>query len=223
MLGFGKNKKTTVAPDAQEEPAPKAPEPDKKKRVFRKWVFILLVSLVTAGAAASVVYILYLTPKGPGGKTRAYKPVQLSHVHLPEEMIQFSFEYFPDLFDLMVTYDTQMNLFDREIDRIDGIARKYPDQKKIADTEKKVWEKARNALEKAFLKIEKPVKETYVLFRVNREQGLVQIQTQNRELTEMARTALIPARALTRKSNLNKPVPQGMIKGTIDNLKKKFL
>ena len=223
MLGLGKKKKDTDAPDTQKSSTPTAPEKKKKTRVSKKWMFIILASLVAVGAAAYAVFALYLTPKDQGRPVTAYKPIPLNHVQLPEEMIQFSFEYFPDLFDLLVTYDHEMDVFDLEIARIEGIAQTYPDQKKIADKEKKVWEKARNNVQKAFLKIEKPVKEIYVLFCVNKEQGLVQIQARNKELTELARTALTPAQELTRKSNSNKKAPQGMINATIDKLKKKFL
>ena len=95
--------------------------------------------------------------------------------------------------------------------------------KELAEKEKKVWEKAKTALQKSFLKIEAPVKDTYVLFQVNKELGLARIEEKKTELSELAKTALEPAQELTRKINSSVEAPQGFIKGTIYKLKKKFL
>ncbi len=102
-------------------------------------------------------------------------------------------------------------------------AQQYPDQIKITNKEKKVWEKAKKGLQKAFLKIEKPVKETYVLFRVNNKLGLSQIEAKRKELNELTLTALTTAQELTQKLEPIEKVPKGIIKGTIYKLKKKFL
>jgi hypothetical protein len=112
---------------------------------------------------------------------------------------------------------------DKEIARIDAIAKKYPEQGKIAEKEKAALEKAKINLQKGFLKIEKPVKEIYVLFRVNPEQAMIQINEKNKELTELAGAALAPARELTQKIPSEEAPPQGLIKGTLYKLKKKFL
>jgi len=243
MLGFGKKKKTakkdkekTAAskkaeetkkdkdePEAQDTPDEKAPAKKKKKRFSKKRLLIILLVLIAVGASSYVVYTLYFTKKNPGSQKATYTILELNHINLPEEMLKFSFEYFPDLYAAMITFNSEINLFDNEIARIDAIAQKYPDQKKIAAKEKKTWEKAKAALQKVFLKIEKPVKATYVLFRVNKDQGLAQIEDKNKELTELAQTALTAAQELTKKLKPIENVPQGLIKGSIYKLKKKFL
>ena len=245
MLGFGKKKKKakkdkakaseTDLPKAEEkgkdtdEPDPqnasdkKAPAKKKKKRFSKKRLFIILLVLIAVGASSYIVYTLYFGSKDSTSQKAVYEKIELNHINLPEEMLKFSFYYFPDLYAAMITFNSEINLFDNEIARIDAIAQTYPDQKKIADKEKKIWEKSKKGLQKVFLKIEKPVKETYVLFRVNKEQGLFQIEAKNKELTELAQSALTAARELTQKLKSNENIPQGFIKGNIYKLKKKFL
>lgn len=244
MLGFGKKKKKETreedvsqtelpgekketsdrdAPDTPVAPGKKTPPEKKKKQVSKKMMFTLLLLLIAVGASAWVVYSFYLAPTSASDRKKIYTKIELNHVGLPEEMLKFSFDYFPDLYFSLVAYNNEINLFDREIARIDAVAQKYPDQRKIADKEKKAWEKSRTTLEKAFLKIEKPIKETYVLFRVNRELGLARIDASNKELTDLARSALISAQEQTQKLKSNPTVPQGLVKGTLYKLKKKFL
>lgn len=184
---------------------------------------IALLVLIAVGVSSYIVYTLYFTPKDPTTQNATYEKVELKHINLPEEMLRFTFDYFPDLYAAMIIFNSEINLFDKEIARIDAIAQKYPDQKKIADKERKTWEKAKNTLQKTFLKIEKPVKATYVLFRVNKEQGLAQIEIKSKELTELAQSALTLAQELTQKLKSKEAVPKGFIKGNIYKLKKKFL
>ncbi len=249
MLGFGKKKKKDKEeakasekglteeqekeeskndPDTQDElgtnkSGETKPEKKKRKLPSKKLIIIILLVLIAVGASSYVVYNLYFTPKGPNSQNAIYNKVELKHVNLPEEMLRFTFDYFPDLYTALIIFNSEINLFDQEIARIDAIAQKYPDQRKIADKEKKIWEKSKNTLQKSFLKIEKPVKATYVLFRVNKEQGLSQIKAQSKELTQLAQSALTPAQELTQKIKSRKVVPKGFIKGNIYKLKKKFL
>ncbi len=245
MLGFGKKKDKNKAEDNKKSSQKESPEqsaekttgetpggedipeqnpspPKKKKRFSKRLILMLVLVLAAVGGACFVVYFFYFAPQGRDSKAN-YTKIQLEHVNLPEEMLRFSFDYFPDLYGSLIVYNRQMKLIDGEIARIDILAQKYPEQIKIAQKEKKVWEKAKAALEKAFLKIEKPVKDAYVLFRVNRELGLARIEEKSSELTELAATALAPALELTDRLKSTDEAPQGFIKGNIYKLKKKFL
>ena len=244
MLGFGKKKKKDKEktktsekdlPEEQEndesrdeadtldDPEKTKPEKKKKKRFSKKLIIIVLLVLMAIGGSSYIVYTLYFNPKNYSSQNAIYGKLELKHINLPEEMLKFSFDYFPDLYPALIIYNSEMNLFDQEIARIDAIAQKYPDQKKIADKEKKTWEKAKDTLQKSFLKIEKPVKATYVLFRVNKEQGLSQIEVMSEEMTQLAHSALASAQELTQRLKSNEAVPKGFIKGNIYKFKKKFL
>jgi flagellar basal body-associated protein FliL len=245
MLGFGKKKKQ----EAEEKEAIATPPPEpakknagekgknqaqesavveeaplekKKKFITKKRIFILLMVLGAIGASSFLIYTLYFTQKGPGN--RVYQKIALPHVKLPQEMLTFSFNHFPDLYDSLVNFNTQITLFNREIQRIDAIGQRYPEQKKITDTEKKVLEKGKNVLLKTFSKLEKPIKEIYVLFQVDDAQGLARIEEKEQELTDMAQAALEAAQEQTKRIKAHAPqAPKGIFQGTLYKLKKKFL
>ncbi|MCP4721863.1 MAG: hypothetical protein GY860_20575, partial [Desulfobacteraceae bacterium] len=191
------------------------------KLITKKRIFILLLVLGVIGVSSFLAYTLFFKEKGP---ETIYNKIQLAHVKLPEEMLKFSFNHFPDLYFSLVNFNTEVILFDRELARIEAIAQKYPEQQKITDSEKKVLEKGKNTLKKAFLKLEKPIKEIYVLFQVNETQGLAQIKEKEKELTENAQTALKAAQEQIQKIKAREPqVPEGIFQGTLYKLKKKFL
>ncbi len=180
--------------------------------------------LIAVAVSGFVVYKFWFSAKPDAEDVKpVYTKLELTHVDLPEEMVKFSFDHFPQLYEALITFNREMELFEAEIARIDEIAAQYPDQKKIADKEKKIWVKTKETLKKSFIKIEKPVKETYVLFRVNQETGLLSIREKNKELTAAAQAALIPAQEMTQKLKQVETAPDGLIQGTIYKLKKKFL
>ncbi len=245
MLGFGKKKKKDAEEDSTPAAIPEKPEkgkkapkkgkgqddsvitepvaaPKKKKRFSIKKILFVFLVLGAIGAAGFFVYSTYFTEPDPN--QRIYSPVALPHVNLPQEMLKFSFDHFPEVYDSLVIFNNEVNLFDREIQRIDTIAAQYPEQKKIADSQKKVWEKGKTTLKKEFLKLEKPIKETYVLYRVNQVQGQTRIQERSKDLSDIAQAALDTAQEQTAPLKAMAPkAPEGLIKGTLFNLKKKFL
>ncbi len=249
MLGFGKKKKKKDKEESSKETPAKA-KPDqkkqadgigtagdkdksksdskKKKKSFLKklpikLIFIIMLVLIAVGASGYVVYSMYFTSDDPLDPDAKYKAVELEHINLPVEMMEFTFKNFRQLYISMIDVNKEINLLNSEIDRIDAIAKKYPDQKKIADKEKKIWEKVKKTLEKTIIKIETPIKKLYVLVSVNREQGMAQIEEKRDELREIALNALKSANEKTLKLKPKDKVPAGFIKGNIYKLKKKFL
>lgn len=236
MLGFLKKSKKEKTDKASEKASPdkngQPPEAEgqdakpekkpKKKFSIKKLIFILLMLAAIVGAGFTV-YLLYFSGGGSDDQPPPYKHVMLNHVKLPKEILEFSFHHLPDLYTALVAYNNEIIVLDAEIARIQAIGTQYPDQKNIADKETKVWEKTRTGLEKSFLKIEKTVKETYVLFRVNQEQGLAVVKETALELAKTANDALTPVQEMTQKIKTVDDVPEGLIQGTIYKIKKKFL
>ncbi|MCF6247640.1 MAG: hypothetical protein L3J69_09790 [Desulfobacula sp.] len=216
------NKKTTTEESGQE--SGKDPgKPVKQKRFPIKLILTLLLVLLAVCVSAFVVYKFWFLPKQSEDMAPVYKKLELAHINLPDEMLEFCFDNFPDLYTAMRQFNREIDLFEKEIERIEQISLTYPDQKKISEKEKKSWIKAKDTLKKTFLKVEKPVKETYVLFRVNKKSGFVQIDEKRKELTQIAQSALVPAQKMTKKLKQIEVVPEGLIKGTLYKLKKKFL
>ncbi|MFH2058686.1 MAG: hypothetical protein ABIJ59_07285 [Pseudomonadota bacterium] len=218
-------KKGSKDKEPQENELKKEPKVKKKKKISIKLILIIFLVLAAIGGAGFAAYTFFLAPKNSEAQApvQKYKKIELKNLQLPEELLKFSFDYLPDVYSALVTYNNEVILLDAEIKRIDAIGLQYPEQKKIADKEKKIWEKTRAGLEKTFLKIQKPVKEIYVLFRVNKEQGLAQIETRHAELAQLANTALAPVQELTRKLKTEEQVPEGLINSTLYKIKKKFL
>jgi len=249
MLGFGKKKnKKDKEESSKETPAKAKPDqkneadntdtaddkgkskadPKKKKKSFLKkipvkLIFIIILVLSAVGASGYVVYSIYFISEDPLAPDAKYKAVELEHINLPVEMMEFTFKNFRGLYLSMIDVNKEINLLNSEIDRIDAIAKKYPDQKKIADKEKKFWEKVKKTLEKIIIKIETPIKKLYVLVSVNPEQGMAQIADKRDDLSEIAANALKSANEKTLKLKPKDKVPDGFIKGNIYKLKKKFL
>ncbi|MCP4114391.1 MAG: hypothetical protein GY737_03110 [Desulfobacteraceae bacterium] len=232
MLGKKKKKETKSdkAPEAKKtargkkkaaDEAPKAPaKPKKKSRFSVKKAFLIVTLLAVLASAGFAGYSLFFK-KETG---RIYTARALPHVTLPQEMVKFSFDKLPDFYDTLVLFNREIALLDGEIQRIETIGATYPDQSGIANKEKKIWQDARKKCVQNFAKIEKSVKALYVTFQVNPESGLARLEEEKAELTAGANEALEPVIALTERIKATREeVPQGLVKGTIHKLKKKFM
>ena len=224
-MGLLKNKKK----DGPKDPAAEGNTGDKsttakpKKKSSLKKLIILLFILGILGGGGFFAYTKFFSGSGTQGG-RGYQPVPLTHVTLPDEMLAFCFVRMPELYDALVAFNGEMDLFEAEIARIDAVATKYPDQKRIADGQKKVWNKGMQSLKKSFEKLEKPIRETFVLFQVNRAQGQEKIDQTAEQMIQDANEALEKSQELTAPLKEAMPkVPKGMVKGTLYKIKKMFL
>jgi len=220
-----KKKDDPGAPAAQGQQGKDGDEtkPDKpgKKSLFKKLIVLLLISGVLGGGGF-FGYTLFFSGSGTEDG-RIYEPVTLAHVSLPQEMLAFCFVRMPGLYDALVAFNGEMDLFGAEIARIDAVGTRYPDQKKIADGQKKVWNKGMQSLKKSFEKLEKPIKETFVLFQVNQALGQEKIDQTAGQMIQAAKEALEKAGEQTAPLKEAMPkAPEGIIKGTLYKIKKMF-
>lgn len=225
--GKGKDAGKKGASKAKEMPgvsaaARKAAVQPTKKRFSIKKLLIALVILGVLGGGGYAGYTFFFKAKDPS--KRVYKAAPLPHLTLPKEMIKFTFDHFPALYDAFLVFEAETTLLETEIARIEAVAAKYPEQQKITDRQKKIWEKGKNTLLKEFAKLEKPVKETFVLFQVNPKLGQEQIDALAPDLADSAGQALAAVQELTADIKARSPeAPEGFIRGTLYKLKKKFL
>ena len=218
-----KQKDEPGEPAVEENAGDKSKPAKSKKKSLIKKLIILFVILGVLGGGGFFAYTKFFSGSGTEDGP-VYQPVPLAHVTLPDEMLAFCFARMPELYDALVAYNTEMTLLEAEIARIDAVAAKYPDQKKIADSEKKVWDKEVQSLKKSFEKLEKPIKETFVLFQVNQAQGQEKIDQTAEQMIKDANDALAKTQELTAPLKDAMPkAPEGMIKGTLYKIKKKFL
>jgi len=224
-MGLLKNKKKDEPKDsaAQGKTGDESKTAKPKKKSLLKKLIILLVILGILGAGGFFTYTNFFSISDTEDG-QVYQPVPLAHVTLPDEMLAFCFTRMPELYDALVAFNGEMDLFEAEIARIDAVATKYPDQKKIADAQKKVWDKGMQSLKKSFEKLEKPIRETFVLFQVNQAQGQEKIDQTAEQMIQAANEALEKSQELTAPLKEAMPkVPEGMVKGTLYKLKKMLL
>jgi len=151
MLGFGKKKKkdkeeksSKDLPEEKKRDQKVADDPDdskesskakkkKKKKIFskklfsKKLIFIIFLVLIAVGASGFLVYNIYFTTNDPFDETAKYKKIELEHINLPEEMIVFTFTYFRKVYLSMIDFNKEINLLDEEIQRIEAVAKNYPE------------------------------------------------------------------------------------------------
>ena len=211
------DKKTVENTDTEKKKIKKKKKSPIKKVII---IFILLGTIVYAGFFAYQRYFL----ANANSNTKTYTSIKLRYITLPDTILKFTFDYFPDLYASFVTFNHEIILVDGEITRIQKIAAQYPLDKNIADKEKKIWQKTRDKVSKGFKKIESKTEAVYVLFQVNRQQGMEKIKEVKQDLESSAKEELRPVIKLTQrlKHKSNIIIPKGFIKGTIYRLRKKF-
>ncbi len=195
----------------------------KKKFFSIKKIIIFLIFLCIASAAGFYAYQKYFTGKGEDA-AKKYTSVKFQYISLPYEILEFTFNNLPDLYTSFINFNRDIIFVDKEIARIKDIGKRYPDDKNIADKEGKIWIKARDKGLKNFKKIQKKAEAVYVLFQVNRKQGIEKIKEEKKDLEAGAREALKPLDVLTKtlKIKPGETVPKGFIKGTIYKIRKKI-
>ncbi len=210
------NKEADTTGEEAESPVPAT----KKKKFFTlKKLIVILLLLLALGIASGVVYLLYFNKSS---ETNQYKPITLAHVSLPDEVLEFSFNFFPDLYVSLLMYNKETILLADEINRIEAVAAQYPDQKRIADKEKKTWESAKKRLAKSFEKIQKKIESLFVAYKVNPDAGIIRVNEEKEDLALTAREALGPSMDLTQRVKTKEKIPEGLVGSSVYKAKKKW-
>ena len=204
-----------------QDPDDKREEPKSKKGFFSfKKIIILIAALLILIGSGFVGYKYFFSNSE---EPIIYNSVALKNVNLPDEMLRFSFNKINDLYYALVTYNLRIFLMDKEINRINKIGDDYPDQKSIAFKEKKNWVTAKKKVVKVFSKIEKTIKEIYVLYNVNKENGEQKINEISKELLAQANEALKTLDTYIEKIEVNKEKElEGFINQSLFKMKRLF-
>ncbi|MBU1169576.1 MAG: hypothetical protein KKD44_08435 [Proteobacteria bacterium] len=167
----------------------KETEPKEKKKGSRKKVLLLVLLLLVLVCGVVVVYILFFSKK----------PAVITTSHLPKEIIVFSFDELPGLYEKLLSLNEEIILTQKEIDRIETVATTYPDQRKIADTEKKSWTVNLAALNKCLTDFEKQMEMLYVSYQVNPETGKTLMDEKKDDLEKTVETVVNQSKTMTDK------------------------
>ncbi len=220
--GAGKSEESS-SPDQSKAEA-KEGKPGILKRLtaslgIRKIVPILLI-LLAVGAASFTVYHFYFSSDNG---TLKYRETAFENVDLPPEMLKFSFRHMKKLYDHLETYNRYISLIDAEMERIKKIGSRYPDQEKIVSDRQEEWTGRKEDLKKVYEDIEDEIKDLYVLFHVNRDQGKKRITDTKEKLVSKAANVLKEMEPHMQKlANRHDQAPDGVISGTIQKIKNIF-
>lgn len=199
-----------------------SPSGKKKKKIFSKKMLLIFLVFVAVGIAAFVVYKIYFVKKS--GDQRVYIQQELPNIILAEEVVRFTYDFIPELYDSMILFNNEVILLEQEIKRLAAIGEQFPDQIKISEKEMKLFEKEKTKLQQTYEKLEKRIEALYVAYRVNQETGVQQIEEQKQDIIQSTKDALAPSLELTKRLQLTpeEKIPDGFVKATIYKIRQKI-
>lgn len=178
----------------------------KKKKPFLKKLLILFI-LAALGGGGFFVYDRFFMEK----------PGKVPESELDEEILIFASEKMPAVHAGLNLLGNEIIYTKNEINRIETIEKQFPDQTKITGSEKKLWEKNLAGLQKFRQKQEKDIRDIYVSFRVNEENGTVLIEENKAALAESTEEIIKVSQTLTEKIRMAEEA-----KGFLEKLKDKL-
>ncbi len=111
--------------------------------------------------------------------------LDLSKLQLKEDIITFTFWKVPKIYSGLVKLDGEIDLIDKELERLKEIEAEFPKQKKIIINERKNWKKVKKDLRSSLSNLEKKVEKIYVTHLVNKDKGTELI---NKKMTPLVDT-----------------------------------
>ncbi|MBF0467944.1 MAG: hypothetical protein HQK61_03530, partial [Desulfamplus sp.] len=213
-------------------PAAELPPSGKKKwKIFpgklfankKLLVVFLVLTLLAVGVAGFVVYKIYFSKKS-GDKEKIYVQQELANVLLAEEVIRFTYDFIPELYDYMIIFNSEVIILENELKRLAALGEQFPDQIKITDKEINSIEKEKTKLQQTYEKLQKRIESLYVSYRTNQETGAQQIQEQKNDIVQTSKDALTPVLEITNriKASFQEKIPEGFVNETIFKVRKKI-
>ncbi|MDX9786068.1 MAG: hypothetical protein RBT11_04815 [Desulfobacterales bacterium] len=159
--------------------------------------FLLL--LIGLGGGGFFVYQTKLQKQQ--GPTKAALP----HVNLTQDVIRFSFNTLPALYNNMLEIEREIALIHTELARLETLSSEYPQQKSIVHAEKVLWEKTLKDLFSVLQQIEKTIEPIYVAYSVNREKGEELMAANTPDLLSAAEEVIAAAKTETARIQIEAP------------------
>ncbi len=181
----------------------------KRRLPLKKIIVILVLVLILGGTLYGGFRFLQ--------KKEMLTVKSFDHVQMKPEVIAFTFDQLPEVYNALLKLNNEILLIDREIERLDNIEKEFPDQKKIVQSEKKIWQQAREKLQAALIKSDGDIEALYVAWQVNREKGFEKIQADQQNLASAMTDLLASAAPLTKRLKQSSPE-----KKLLDQVKEKF-
>ena len=180
----------------------------KKTSSPAKWIIITVVLVILI--AVAVVAAGSLSRKNQKPK------LDLSHIKLKEDIIFFTYKTLPNLYSGLFRLNSEIDLIDKERERLKEIEAEFPQQKKIISVESSNWNRVQNGLSTALSHIEKDIEKIYVTHLVNKAKAKELIDNKTETLTTAIKEALEASKPHTNRLKVVKK------KTAVDKLKEKI-
>jgi hypothetical protein len=153
-----------------------------------------------AGGAVGIVIVLVLVlAVAAGGGYWAYNKyykiepprTKLASMKVKEELVQFTYDRVSRALHYnLITLDDIVVMMDKELKRLQRIAKKFPDQKGIVDPQIKELTRARKHLATTLKEATAAIEKIYVTWLVDRSKGTGQINSRKGTLTRKLADAI---------------------------------
>ncbi len=170
---------------------------DKKKKKITLFKIILIIMILIIAILASLGTALYLNKKNP------FIQKKLHHIPISLEVIHFTQKIMIDIYNDIFTLDNELDLINQEIQRIATIEKQFPDQEKIIQPEKKVWETTQKKLFDYSKKLSSDMLVLYVSYQVNNQKGMELINGKKNLLKSELSASIQTAQELTQRIKKN--------------------
>ncbi len=140
-------------------------------------VIVMILILAAAAGGGYWVYTKFLKAEPPRAK--------LSSLKVKAELVQFSHEHVSRaLHTNMITVDDVVVMLDKELKRLKGIGKQFPEQRAIVDPRVKALTTTRTHLATALKDVTGVIETIYVTWLVDRSRGVKEIRSQKGTLTK---------------------------------------
>ncbi|MBC8319005.1 MAG: hypothetical protein H8E41_13995 [Desulfobulbaceae bacterium] len=144
---------------------------------------ILLALLATGG------YFGYTRFYLKGDDTNTFTK-DLTHIPLQEEVLLSTYEKLPDVYFGLVDINKELQIINKEIERLTEMEKEYPQQIEIISSEKDIWNSVKQDISKTTTTLQKEIETLHVAYRVNQEKGQKRIADKKDQLQESIRKTL---------------------------------
>jgi len=185
--------------------------PAQKKSKKKMIIWIILFFLFSGVIAGGVTFFLYKKKDG-------YKPVNSEYFSISEKTEKFIYLKAVLVHQQLKKVDADLILINHEIERVKGIQKEYPDQKKITEKAISKWEKLKKNILKQVKKTIVRLDYIYVQYLVNPETGAVILKQESEKINGALK-------ALLQKIDVETKILKTAIpakKGFIDKIKGVF-
>lgn len=152
------------------------------------------------------ILIILLGGGGFLGYQKFYKPEygkdfkkDIESVTLQEDILKFTYKKLNNVYALIINYDNEILLINKEVERLVEMEKEFPKQIKIILDEKKIWEEARTNLVESLAALENEIVSIYVTHKVNQQKGITLIKEKKESLHATANDTIVSYKELTKR------------------------